>query len=329
MSRTSIRAASLAAIALMAGAAPGPVALVAAQAAPAAPPAAPVAAQVPPALDSARLMADLSILAHDSLEGRAAGSLGNLKARHFLERRMAETGLQPLGTGSGYGHAFSWPRGTGENLVGLVPGRNAEADVIVLTAHYDHLGVLDGRVYNGADDNASGAAAALELARQLLADPLGHPVVVALLDAEELGGWGARALVDRPPVPRERIALNVNLDMVSRTDGVLWAAGAYHTPALRPVLDEVAARAPLTLRQGHDRPGAPEGDDWTRQSDHEAFHDAGIPFVYFGVEDHDDYHRATDDFERVVAAEYVAAVQTLSMALRALDAALPLEVGRP
>jgi Zn-dependent M28 family amino/carboxypeptidase len=257
------------------------------------------------------------------------GTLGNLKARHFLERRMAEAGLHPIGTPAGYGRPFSWPRGTGENLVGLVPGRDPEAEVIVLTAHYDHLGVQDGRIYNGADDNASGTAAALELARQLLADPPEHPVLVALLDAEEYGGWGARAFVDDPPVPRERIALNVNLDMVSRTDGLLWAAGAYHTPALHPVLEEVVGRAPLTLRQGHDRPGAPEGDDWTSQSDHQAFHDAGIPFVYFGVEDHEDYHRSTDDFDRVNPGEYVASVQTILMALRALDAALPLHEGRP
>lgn len=288
-----------------------------------------LAAQAPPALDSTQLLRDLSVLAHDSLEGRATGTVGSLKARHFLERRMEQTGLLPAGSDPGYGQAFSWPRGTGANLVGIVPGRDPEADVIVLTAHYDHLGVQDGRIYNGADDNASGTAAVLELARQLLSDPPEHTVVVALLDAEEFGGWGARTLVDRPPVPRERIALNVNLDMVSRTGGLLWAAGAYHTPELRPILDQVAERAPLTLRQGHDRPGAPEGDDWTTQSDHEAFHDAGIPFVYFGVDDHEDYHRATDDFERVDAGEYVASVQTILLAIRALDQALPLGELRP
>lgn len=288
-----------------------------------------LAAQAPPALDSVRLLRDLSVLAHDSLEGRAAGTLGSLKARHFLERRMRETGLVPAGPDSAYGQPFSWPRGTGENLVGIVPGRDPDAEVIALTAHYDHLGVQEGGVYNGADDNASGTAAVLELARLLLADPPEHTVVVALLDAEEFGGWGARALVERPPVPRERIALNVNLDMVSRTDGLLWAAGAYHTPALRPILDEVAARAPLTLRQGHDRPGAPEGDDWTTQSDHEAFHEAGIPFVYFGVDDHEDYHRPTDDVERVDPGEYVASVRTILMAVRALDQALPLAEVRP
>jgi Zn-dependent M28 family amino/carboxypeptidase len=286
----------------------------------------PATAQAPPQLDSARLLADLAVLAHDSMEGREAGTVGSLRARHFLERRLGESGARPFG--SSYGQAFSWPRGTGENIVGLVEGRDPDAEVIVLTAHYDHVGIRDGLVFNGADDNASGTAALLEIARQLVADPLRHPVVVALLDAEESGSWGARALVDEPPVPLERIALNVNLDMVARTDGVLWASGAHHTPALRPVLEDVAARAPLTLRLGHDRPDAPEGDDWTGSSDHGVFHDAGIPFVYFGVEDHEDYHRPTDDFERVDPGELVASVRTILLAVRSLDAALPLDATR-
>jgi len=283
--------------------------------------------QVPPQVDSVRLLADLTVLAHDSMEGRGAGTAGNLRARRFLERRLEEVGLRPAG--DGYRQAFAWPSGSGENLLGWVPGRNPEAEVIVLTAHYDHEGILDGQIYNGADDNASGSVTLLEIARQLVAAPPEHPVLVALLDVEEHGSWGARALVDRPPVPLERIALNVNLDMVSRTGGVLWAAGAHHTPPLRPVLETVAARAPLTLRLGHDRPGAPEGDDWTESSDHSAFHAAGVPFVYFGVEDHADYHRPTDDVERVDPGELVDSVRTIVMAVRALDEALPLDPVRP
>jgi Zn-dependent M28 family amino/carboxypeptidase len=210
------------------------------------------------------------------------------------------------------------------NLVALVPGRGSAREVLVLSAHYDHIGVRDRQVYNGADDNASGAAALLEITRQVVARPLQHTLVVALLDAEEQGSRGARAFVTSPPVPLQSIALDVNLDMVARTAGVLWAGGAYHTPSLRPILERVAAEAPLTLRLGHDRPGAPEGDDWTDQSDHGVFHDLGIPFVYFGVEDHPDYHRPTDDFERVDAGEYVASVRTILLGLRALDAAIPL-----
>lgn len=279
------------------------------------------AAQRVAVVDSARLLADVAVLANDSMAGRAAGTEGGARARAFLLRALAETGASAVE--GGFEQPFQWERGNGVNLVATVPGRGERDQVVVLTAHYDHVGVREGEIYNGADDNASGVAAALEITRRIVREPLDHTLIVALLDAEELGMRGARAFVASPPVPLERIALDVNLDMVSRTDGLLWAGGAHHTPALRPPLERVAARAPVTLRLGHDRPGAPDGDDWTQLSDHAAFHERGIPFVYFGVEDHPDYHRPTDDVERIDPAEYAAAVQTISIALRELDAALP------
>jgi Zn-dependent M28 family amino/carboxypeptidase len=279
------------------------------------------------ALDSARLLSDVAVLAHDSMQGRAPGTPGSLRARTFLERALRETGARPLG--AGFTRPFEWPRGSGVNLVASVQGRGSADHVIVLTAHFDHVGIREGEIFNGADDNASGTAAVLELTRRIVADPLEHTLIVALFDAEEVGSQGARAFVSDPPIPLERIALNVNLDMVSRTAGLLWAGGASHTPSLRPVLERVAAGAPVTLRLGHDTPNAPEGDDWTQLSDHAVFHARGIPFVYFGVEDHVDYHRPTDDFERIDPGELVAAVRTILLGLRELDAALPLATERP
>jgi len=273
-------------------------------------------------VDPARLLADLSVLAHDSMEGRETGMPGAARARAFIERSLAEAGVRPVG--DAYAHPFTWSERAGQNLVALVSGTDVPDRYIVLTAHYDHEGIRDGEIYNGADDNASGVAALLAIARAISAEPLRHSLVLAATDAEESGLQGARALVADPPVPLEAVLLNVNLDMVARADGVLWAGGAYHTPALRPVLEAVTAEPPLTLRLGHDRPNAPEGDDWTSASDHGPFHEAGIPFVYFGVEDHADYHRPTDDFERVDADEYVASVRTVLAALRALDDVLPL-----
>jgi hypothetical protein len=280
------------------------------------------AGPAPGTIDSVRLLTALSVLAHDSMEGRAAGSEGGARARRYLLAELRGAGVRPLG--GSLEHPFSMgDRGTGVNLLGELPGSLASS-WIVLSAHYDHEGIRGGEVFNGADDNASGTATVLEIARALVAEPLRHPVVIALFDDEEQGLGGARSFVADPPVPLSEIALNVNLDMVSRTEGRLWAGGSHHTPALRPVLEDVAGRAPLELRLGHDRPGAPEGADWTTQSDHGAFHEAGIPFVYFGVEDHPDYHRPTDDFDRVDPGDFLRSAQTVLMALRALDAALPL-----
>jgi Zn-dependent M28 family amino/carboxypeptidase len=286
----------------------------------------PTLGQSVPQLDDARMLRDMSVLAHDSMAGRATGSPGAQRARAFLVAALEDAGIAPA-----YERmlrSFEWQRGTGENIVGIVPGRSvSDEHAIVLTAHYDHLGVRDGEVFNGADDNASGVAALLEIGRQLVATPLEHTVLLAFVDAEEVGLQGSRALVADPPVAFERIALNVNVDMVARTAGVLWAGGSYHTPTLRPVLEQLASTAPLTLRLGHDRPGAPEGDDWTNSSDHGPFHAAGIPFVYFGVEDHRDYHASTDDVERIDPGEFTAAVRTILMGIRALDSAMPFSDG--
>jgi hypothetical protein len=289
----------------------------------------------PPAskkLDSARLLEDVRVLSSDAMEGRGAGTPGGAMARAYVARRFTEAGLKPLG--SSFEQPFELPARAGAaksgvNLVGYVEGRAHPERFVVVTAHYDHLGVRDGVVYNGADDNASGVAVLLQLAARYGgghgAPEVKRPensIIFAALDAEELGLLGARALVKQLQAEKRRVALNVNLDMVSRSDrGELYAAGAHQTPALRPALERVAARAPVKLLLGHDRPEQGH-DDWTNQSDQFAFQRAGIPFVYFGVEDHKDYHKPTDDFSALTTDFFIHAAETILDALETLDAEL-------
>lgn len=280
------------------------------------------------AADSAQLLEDLRYLSSDALAGRRTGSAGAALARAYLAEGLRDAGVEPIQ--GVFDWPFTWTHGTeaeereGVNVVGAKVGAEFPDRYIVLSAHYDHLGERNGVIYNGADDNASGATALLAIARALRGTSTRSSILFVAFDAEESGLAGAHAFIDGPPVPLDRISVDVNLDMVARTGGVLWAAGAAHTPALRPVLERIAAVAPLTLALGHDRRGAPEGDDWTRSSDHGAFDEAGIPFVYFGVEDHPDYHRPTDDFENVDPGEYLDALRTILITLLALDEALPL-----
>lgn len=287
-------------------------------------------------IDVERLHADAALLAADSLEGRRVGSPGNAVARAWLVGRLQEIGAEPLGPGGsdapavegtgGFGVGFPAIIGgdnqavEGVNLVARIPGTRPEGPVIVLGAHYDHLGVRDGQIFNGADDNASGTAGVLAIAEQLQASRPTHTVILALFDGEEGGLRGARAFVGNPPVPLERIALMVNLDMVGRNDaGELYAAGTYHRPGLEPLVDRVAADAPVTLLKGHDRPDLPPGDDWTSASDHGPFHQEGVPFLYFGVEDHPDYHQPTDTADRLQPEFHAAAVETILRVLEEAD----------
>lgn len=277
-----------------------------------------------PRLDSARLVADLFRLAHDSMGGRGAMTAENAKARAWLVGEFRRIGLEPVA--GEFAHPFAMPRRNradsvrGANVLGMLRGTRTPERVLVVSAHYDHLGTRNGQVHNGADDNASGTATVLAIAAHFKAHPPASTIVFALWDAEEVGLVGARAFVAAPPVPLARIAANVNLDMVSRLDkGELYAAGASHYPQVRPLLEGLVPDAAVTLRLGHDSGGGQ--DDWTSQSDHGAFHAAKIPFVYFGVEDHPDYHKPTDDPEKVPLGMFYAAARTITAFVDRLDRA--------
>ena len=282
--------------------------------------------QGPVAIDSARMMTDISVLAHDSMEGRMVGTPGSARARAFLERSFRQRGLQPV-VANTYLMPFSFERRdtsmTGVNIVGMVRGSSEPDSYIVVTAHYDHVGMRNGEIYNGADDNASGTAALLAIADYFTSNRPQHSIIFAALDAEEGGLRGARAFVENPPVPLESVVLNINMDMVGRNDaGELYVAGTAHYPQLLPYVQRVAQSAEVTLIPGHDRPGARPSDDWTNASDHAAFHGAGIPFLYFGVEDHPDYHQPTDELQGIQPGFYTRAVRTVLSAVRLLDAEL-------
>ena len=301
-------------------------------------------------IDAEALLQTVRTLTSPEFEGRRTGTPGNAKARAWIVERFREIGLVPPGDTFQMPFTFTRPspasgqsatKGSGEgnstpvegvNIVGTCRGSGANAQgsgasVMAITAHYDHLGVRDGAMYPGADDNASGIAVILELARRCVASPWTHGAMFIAFDAEEQGLQGARAFVAAPPIPKERIALNVNLDMVSRNaKRELYVAGTYHRPALKPVLEPIAARAPFTVLFGHDRPKERAGgaDDWTTQSDHGAFHAAGIPFVYFGVEDHPDYHKPTDTADKIDKTFFAQVAATIFDAVTVLDRALPL-----
>jgi hypothetical protein len=288
-----------------------------------------------PAFTADELMSHVMTLAAPDMEGRATGTPGNARARAFILEQFGAAGLEPLGPT--FEMPFTFERRQpadgkteavkmqGINIGGICRGRGAtDNGAMVITAHYDHLGVRDAAIYHGADDNASGVAVLLALARQCRQTPWRHDAIFVAFDAEEMGLQGARAFVATLPIPSDRtIALNINLDMVARGDkNELYIAGTYHTPALKPILEPVASRAKIKVLFGHDSGGGQ--DDWTTQSDHAAFHQAGIPFLYFGVEDHPDYHKPTDTAGQIQAAFFFQSALTILDALTAIDGALPL-----
>lgn len=309
----------------------------------------PAAAQTPAARDSvadiseSHLFAAIAALAADSMEGRKAGTPGGDRARAFLVKKLTSMGVGPLvpsyttqfNARSQFNEKSPVPYGEGRpangirvanyrvygtNVLGVVRGTEHPSRYIVVSAHYDHLGTFDGRIWNGADDNASGSAGILAIAEWTVTHPPKSSIIFAWFDGEEEGLLGSQAFVDKPPVPRDSIIADLNLDMISRSvTGELFAVGLRAWPVMGPLVDSVAALGLVKIVRGHDEPGP---DDLTNRSDQGPFNDRKIPFVFFGVAEHADYHRTTDRVERIQPEFYLNSVVTAAELLRRLDASL-------
>ena len=263
-----------------------------------------------------RIMTDVRYLASDALEGRATGTPGADSAAAYVARRLKALGLRPV-AGADYvrpfvaqsaelahlGQQFEIPA---RNVVALVPGRDPalRAQVVVLGAHYDHLGrsprsALDpganDAIRNGADDNASGTAAVLELARRFVRHPARRTVVVALFDGEELGLLGSREFVEHPPVPLDSVQAMLNFDMVGRLRNDRLIVYGTSSAAELPAIIDSANAGPLQLTELRAL------GDGTGPSDHSSFYLKGVPVLHFFTDIHPDYHRATDDADKLNA----------------------------
>ncbi len=290
-------------------------------------------------LSSERLMADVTWLAAAERQGRAPGTPGGIAARLWIAEQFAQIGLTAAGT-EGYFHPysvtphFSWQRWfqgknatvpgveNAANVLGLLPGTQPELAPLVITAHYDHLGMHGDIIYHGADDNASGVAAMLELARYFKANPLQHPLLFVALDSEEKGLQGAVALFRTGLLQPQQLGFNINIDMLSRnTEQLLYAVGTYQQPWLLPLIEQLQTQSAVKLITAHDRPWYVAGhtQDWTHSSDHGIFHQQGVPFIYFGVADHPDYHTPRDTADKVDVAFYHQVVETVLSFITLLD----------
>jgi aminopeptidase YwaD len=184
-----------------------------------------------------------------------------------------------------------------DNIVGVLQGTDPAlaGEVVVVGAHYDHLGRVNGAVYPGADDNASGTAMVLGLARAFaMAGGAPRTMIFALFSGEELGLLGSAHYVAHPPLPLDRTVAMVNFDMVGRVrDNRVSVSGIESAAGLRAAVATASAGSPLKL----DLRDSPHGP-----SDHVRFYTAGVPVVFFNTGRHDDYHKPSDTADRVDTA---------------------------
>jgi hypothetical protein len=259
-----------------------------------------------------RLVDDIKFLTEDRLQGRATGSTGADLAATYLARRFSEVGLQPAA--GGWFQSFTIGRDApaarqsksggvvGKNVIGILPGRDKvlRNQTVVLGAHYDHLGLggfgsLDpdstGLVHNGADDNASGVAGLIQVAARLAASPPARTVVFIAFSGEELGLLGSAHYVKEPIYPLAGTLAMVNLDMVGRLrNGRLIVYGARSAKEFPALLDSLNWYAGFDLKA--------QGDGYG-PSDQSSFYAAKRPVLHLFTDLHEDYHRTTDDWQKV------------------------------
>lgn len=251
-----------------------------------------------------RLQRHITFLAGDTLEGRLAGSQGNRAAGNFIVSKLVEYGVKPVEGQKDFYQLF----GDGyRNIIGWIPGSQPhEGSTVQYGAHYDHVGYGTkktslgeiGLIHNGADDNASGTSAILELCRHFQKHPPTNNVLIVLWDAEELGLLGSKHFVANPIYPLEEISLAVNVDMIGQlTDGTLEVHGSRTGKGLRSIIANanLEHRIPLEYKA-----------KVVRNSDHYAFLENDIPAVMFHTGLHDRYHRPADDPDTL---DYVGATR--------------------
>ena len=259
-----------------------------------------------------RALADVRFLADDRQEGRGVGTAGLGRAGDYIRDAFARAGLQvsfqdftippdaPAVLHTKLGGTAT------RNVVAILPGTSSalRGEVVVIGAHYDHLGLggfgaMDpdstGRVHNGADDNASGTAALLEVARQLAGRRPARTIVFVAFSGEELGTLGSSYFVQHPlPQPVDSIYAMLNMDMVGRLRSArLLALGATTAKEFPALLDSLNTPSRFDLRAS--------GDGWG-PSDHAVFFAARRPVLHFFTDLHEDYHRSTDDWNKINAS---------------------------
>ena len=273
----------------------------------------------------------VEVLAGEAYAGRA-GKTG-LIAATYLADQFRKIGLEPLFPGDNYFQEI--PSGVEENGIREILGRNIGAwlpgsdedlrnEFIIISAHYDHLGVREGQIYFGADDNATGTSMLLETARhfaQLEPRPRRSLVFVGF-DLEENMLWGSRWFANHPPWEIEQVKLFITADMIGRSLGnlplpVVFVLGSEHSHEVQQTLEAVPVNEELEIaRLGIDLIGT--------RSDYGPFRDREIPFLFFSTGEHPDYHTPRDtpdqiDYEKlarisslIAAVAYVTAQADVS-----------------
>ena len=278
------------------------------------------------------IRAELGFLASDAMQGRGSGSNYERVAAEYIGSQFRQFGLEPGGDADGSGNKsfvqrvpldaarFTAPSGATWNAVGVLRGTDPSGETIMLSAHLDHLGMNEAltgdKIFNGADDDASGCVAVMELARVLAAGPRPRRTIYFIcFGSEETGGFGADYFIAHSPVPLEKIVADVTFEMLGRPDakvpaGTLWLTG-YERSTLGPEL----------VRQGAALVADPRPEQhFFQRSDNYTLALRGVvahTISSFGL--HPDYHQPSDEIGKIDFPFMTRSLNSLVRPIQALS----------
>jgi hypothetical protein len=281
-------------------------------------------------LDQNQIRQHVKTLADDSYQGRGTGSSGEKAAALYIESAFKKLKLQPKGDNQTFQQSFPFKKGahgegeagTSANVVAFLD--NGANTTIIIGAHYDHLG-MDGqgssldanpanKIHNGADDNASGVAGVLELARYFASNKKKEKnnFLFVCFSGEEMGLLGSKYVADHLPVNVSSVNYMINMDMIGRLDPTTKTVivnGTGTSPAWQPLLKKLENE---NLKIKTDSSG-------TGPSDHTSFYLKDIPVLHFFTGGHPDYHKPTDDFDKVNIAGEAEVLGLIVKIIESLD----------
>lgn len=268
--------------------------------------------------DSSLIRKHIYFLADDALEGRGTATAGERKAAEYIAEQFKSYKLKPKGEGKSYFQSYSFretdpknPHGSMDSALPKVETRNVEAYLdngkpftVIFGAHYDHLGrgerfgSLDkdakGQIHNGADDNASGVSGLLELARHYSSNKYKEPynMLFIAFSGEELGLYGSKSFCEKPTIDLQHVHIMINMDMIGRldeSDYKLAISGTGTSPVLQDLLLTLQ-NPPIKIKTDSSGMGP---------SDHTSFYLKDIPVLHFFTGTHTDYHKPSDDADKI------------------------------
>jgi hypothetical protein len=276
-------------------------------------------------IEPQKIKEHIKVLASDEYEGRNTGSEGERKANAYIEKQFKSVKLEPKGE-KGYDQPFpfkagvhgSGGEGSAENIIGYID--NEAENTIIIGAHYDHLGLgndgssLDanpkGKIHNGADDNASGTAGVIELARYFKNNEKKEKnnLLFICFSGEELGLFGSKYFTEHPTIDFSKVTCMINMDMIGRLPESkhLSVSGTGTSAVWEPLLKNLS----------NDKVIIKTDSSGMGPSDHSSFYVKNVPALHFFTGSHSDYHKPSDDWDKI---NYEGEVEVLKVIVKLIE----------